>query len=818
MKFLANLLGTCLNLTVVVALAAAALVAALTRHLPDHRTLANWEPAVTSRLYAADGTMVAELARERRLFLPIATIPARVRQAFLSAEDKNFYTHPGIDVASIGTALFANLANYGSGRRMIGGSTITQQIAKNFLLTSDRTVERKLREAILSLRIDQTYSKDRILELYLNDIYLGRGAYGVAQAALTYFDKPVSELSVAEAAFLAALPKAPNNYDPDRQTDRATGRRNWVIDQMRQNGVIDAAAAAKASASPLGVKQRRQSPAVASSDYFTEDVRRQLNARYGEAALYTAGFSVRTTLDPRLQAAAMTALRKGLVAYDQAKGYRGPVTRLPSTGNWAAALAKFQPLADVPEWRLGVVLATDKDGAEIRLRPTATARSNALSTDETIRLGRSGMAWALCRSDKAKRGCAAGPDGALAPGDVVYVEKAGDGYVLRQPPLVQGALVSMDPNTGRVLAVAGGFSYAQSEFNRATQAYRQPGSSFKPFVYAAALDNGYAPTALVMDAPIALADGAGRMWKPKNYDGRFSGPSTLRVGLENSRNLMTVRLARHLGMDLVADYGKRFGIYDALKPYLPMSLGAGETTLLRLVSAYAVIANGGKAVTPSMVDRVQDRYGRTIFRHDQRKCDACNAPDWTGQEEPMPVDDRDYVLDPMTAYQVTSMLRGVVERGTARNVGSLGVPIAGKTGTTNDEKDVWFVGYTPDIVTGVFLGYDTPKPMGYGETGGGLAAPIFIDFMKVALAGRPAADFHAPTGMTVEAIDRKSGQPVPAGAPGAILESFKPGTAPCAGGCPVIDGFETAGTSATADADLTPEQREKLLTNSNGLY
>lgn len=818
MKFVANLLGTFLNLATVVVLVSAATLAALTRQLPDHRTLVNWEPAVTTRLYASDGTMVGELARERRLFLPIGAIPARIRQAFLSAEDKNFYAHPGIDLTSIGAALLANLANYGSGRRMIGGSTITQQIAKNFLLTSDRTVERKLSEAILSLRIDQAYSKDRILELYLNDIYLGLGAYGVAQAALTYFDKPVSELSISEAAFLAALPKGPNNYDPYRQAERATARRNWVIEQMRQNGFIDTATAAKASAAPLGVKPRGRAPVIGTADYFTEDVRRQLDAQFGEAALYTAGFSVRTTLDPRLQDAAMKALRKGLVTYDQAKGYRGPIDRLPSTADWAPALFKLLPLSDVAEWRLGVVLTVGKSEAEIGLRPQFAPPSGSAWPMETIRLGRQGAAWALCRSAKRSRGCAIGVDGVLSPGDVIYVEKLEGGYVLRQPPLVQGALVSMDPSTGRVLAVAGGFSYAQSEFNRATQAYRQPGSSFKPFVYAAALDNGYAPTTLVMDAPIAISDGAGRTWKPKNYDGRFSGPSTLRVGLENSRNLMTVRLARHLGMDLVADYGKRFGIYDELKPYLPMSLGAGETTLLRLVSAYAVIANGGKAVTPSMIDRIQDRHGRTIFRHDRRRCDDCNAAAWTGQEEPDPVDKRDYVLDPMTAYQVTSMLRGVVERGTARNVSALGVPIAGKTGTTNDEKDVWFVGFTPNIVTGVFLGYDTPKPMGYGETGGGLAAPIFIDFMKVALQGRRPADFHAPSGMTLEAIDRKSGQPVPEGTPGAIIESFKPGTAPCMSACAVIDGFETASTSATTDADLSPELREKLLTNGNGLY
>ncbi len=565
-----------------------------------------------------------------------ARIPARVKQAFLSAEDKNFYLHPGIDLTSLATALWSNVANYGSGRRMIGGSTITQQIAKNFLLSSDRTVERKLREAILSIRIDQTYSKDRILELYLNDIYLGLGAYGIAQAALTYFDKPVDQLTVAEAAYLAALPKAPNNYNPYRHPDRAVTRRDWVIEQMRRNGVIDREVAAAATASPLSIRPKRQETSADKADYFTEEVRRELGTRYGEAALYTAGLSVRTTLDPRLQQAAMRALRKGLVGYDQAKGYRGPITRLPSLEGWQQALAKRQPLSDVPEWQLAVVLSASNDKAELGLRPSGPETATAAA--DTAMIDRDDTAWALCRLAEGKRRCASSLNGVLQPGDVVYVEKQETGYVLRQPPQVQGALVSMDPNTGRVLAVAGGFSYAQSEFNRATQAYRQPGSSFKPFVYAAALDTGYAPTTLVMDAPIAIPDGTGKTWRPKNYDGRFSGPSTLRTGLENSRNLMTVRLARHLGMDLVADYGKRFGIYDELRTYLPMALGAGETTLLRLVSAYAVIANGGKAITPSMIDRIQDRYGRTIYRQDSRQCADCNALAWENQEEPDLVD------------------------------------------------------------------------------------------------------------------------------------------------------------------------------------
>ncbi len=815
MTLITNLLATLINLATLFGVVVAFCLAALTRDLPDHRALATWEPAVTTRLYAGDGAMIAQYARERRLFLPIGAVPARVRQAFLSAEDKNFYLHPGIDLTSLATALWANLANYGSGRRMIGGSTITQQIAKNFLLSADRTFERKLREAILSIRIDQTYSKDRILELYLNDIYLGLGAYGIAQAALTYFDKPVDQLTVGEAAYLAALPKAPNNYDPYRHPERAVTRRNWVIEQMRRNGVIDARVAAAATASPLATRSKRQEASAERADYFSEDVRRQLANRYGEAALYTAGLSVRTTLDPRLQQAAMRALRKGLVAYDQAKGYRGPAGRLASLQGWQEALAARQPLSDVPEWRLAVVLSAGTDTTELGLRRSGAGDAVA----DTIQIDRKDNGWALCHIKEGRRRCASSLDAVLSPGDVVYVETLRTGTVLRQPPQVQGALVSMDPNTGRVLAVAGGFSYAQSEFNRATQAYRQPGSSFKPFVYAAALDTGYAPTTLVMDAPIAIADGTGKTWRPKNYDGRFSGPSTLRTGLENSRNLMTVRLARHLGMDLVADYGKRFGIYDTLSPYLPMSLGAGETTLLRLVSAYAVIANGGKAINPSMIDRIQDRYGRTIYRQDGRQCANCNALSWEEQDEPDLVDNRDYVLDPMTAYQITSMMRGVVERGTARNVATLGVPIAGKTGTTNDEKDVWFVGFTPGIVTGVFLGYDTPKPMGYGETGGGLAAPIFIDFMKVALEGKPAADFLPPGGMTFQTVDRKTGRPTDDGAPGAIVEAFKPGTGPCDGDCTVIDDTEMAELPADdAEPGLPPALKEKLLNTTGGLY
>ncbi|MCK3785884.1 penicillin-binding protein 1A [Sinorhizobium meliloti] len=780
--------------------------------LPDHRKLAEWEPALMTRFYAYDGTPIAEYARERRLYLPIAAIPERVKAAFLSAEDKSFYSHSGIDVLSVFKAAWSNAVNLGSGQRLIGASTITQQLAKNFLLSSDRTLRRKIKEAVLSIRIEHSLSKDRILELYLNDIYLGLGAYGIAAGALTYFEKSVSELTVAEAAYLAALPKGPNNYNPHRHPERAVRRRNWVIGQMQRNGFVSAAQASNMMARPLGVKPQAKNPVMAEANYFVEEVRREVAGQYGEAALYDGGLSVRTTLDPILQAAALMALRAGLVDYDQARGFRGAVAHIDISGDWATALAKHETFTDMKEWQLAVVLSCSDAGVGIGLRRAKLGPEHSPTSPETGLIGRNTMRWALKLAAGGKIRQVDSIDKVLSPGDVIYVEKVGNGYLLRQIPEVQGAIVSMDPNTGRVLASVGGFSFAQSRFNRATQASRQPGSAFKPFVYAAALDTGYTPATLVMDAPFSMPDGAGRLWKPKNYDGKFGGPSTLRTGLEMSRNLMTVRLARHLGMDLVAEYGRAFGLYDKLAPYLPMSLGAGETTLTRLVSAYAVLANGGHAVQPSMIDRIQDRHGRTIFRHDDRACDRCNATRWLHQEEPVLRDTRKQVLDPMTAYQVTSMLRGVVERGTAHRVSQLGAHVAGKTGTTNDEKDVWFVGYTPTLVTGIFMGYDAPKPMGYGETGGGLAAPIFIDFMKVAMSGRPAVDFPVPQGLTFASVNRRTGKRAASGDPDSAVEVFKPGTGPCLTECPVIDGFGAEG------AEFPAALREQLLTAPHGLY
>ncbi|RIY03731.1 penicillin-binding protein 1A [Aureimonas flava] len=787
-------------------------VASMSQDLPDYQVLEKYEPPVTTRLHAADGSLMAEYAKERRLYLPIQAIPQRLKDAFLSAEDKNFYNHPGVDLEGIGRAALL----YVRGGPMQGGSTITQQVAKNFLLTNERSLERKVKEAILSLRIEQAYSKDRILELYLNEIYLGMGSYGVAAASLAYFDKSVNELEIQEVAYLAALPKAPENYNPFRDPEEAIGRRNWVIQRMAENGFITQDEALAAIAKPLGVNPRPSGTYLASAEYFTEEVRRQVIARYGVKALYEGGLSVRSTLDPQLQVEARTSLQHALVQYDQTRGYRGPVETVELGGDWGQALNKIEPYADVPEWRLAVVLSSDANSASVGLQPPREVSGRRGAEREIATLSQADMKWAMRQDRDGKRSTARSVDDVLARGDIVYVERQadGDGYVLRQPPKVQGALVAMDPHTGRVLAMVGGFSYAQSEFNRATQAMRQPGSAFKPFVYAAALDNGYTPASVILDAPVSIPDGRGGFWEPKNYGGEVAGPSTLRLGIEKSRNLMTVRLADDMGMKLVAEYAERFGIYDKMAPYLPMALGSGETTVLRMVSAYSVIANGGRSIEPSVIDRVQDRYGHTVYRHDNRQCDACNASGWDGQSEPELVDERQQVLDPMTAYQITSMMEGVVQRGTATVVKQVGVPIAGKTGTTNDEKDAWFVGFTPNLVTGVYLGYDNPQSLGHGGTGGGFAAPVFNEFMKQALAGKPVVDFRIPDGMTQIAVNRATGMAASPGAEGSIIEAFKPGTGPS-------DQYEVIGgtyASAPAEQAISPEAAQAIASGAGGLF
>lgn len=789
--------------------------------LPDYTALKNYEPPVMSRVHAANGELVAEYAHERRLFLPSQAIPQLLKNAFLSAEDKNFYEHTGIDPEGVARAAIVFVQNKLAGKRPQGASTITQQVAKNFLLTNEQSFERKIKEAVLAIRIESTYTKEEILELYMNQIYMGIGAYGVAAASLLYFDKSVHELTVAEAAYLAALPKGPNNYHPFRHTDRAIERRNWVIGQMAVNGFITQEEAEKSKAEPLKVVQRPTGPHIFAADYFAEEVRRQLLERYGEKGLYEGGLSVRTTLDPRMQLIARKALMKGFINYDTDAGWRGPVAKLPLSGDWGPALAEIKALGDVPEWRLAVVLSVADAEAQIGLQPAKLVTGGVSTERERGVIPLDQMKWATRWADGTKRtAIGRGAAAVLMPGDVVYVEKVGGPagadrpvWRLRQVPEIAGAIVAMDPHTGRVLAVTGGFSFAESEFNRATQAWRQPGSSFKPFVYAAALDNGYTPSSLVLDGPIEIQAGPGQpVWKPENYSQKFYGPTTLRVGIELSRNTMTVRLAKDMGMPLVVEYAKRFGIYDELGAYLPMSLGAGETTVLRLTSAYATIANGGRKVTASFIDRIQDRYGKTVFKHDKRVCEGCDAAKWDHQDEPPLIDEREQVLDPMTAYQITSIMEGVILRGTATVLSDLKRPIAGKTGTTNDEKDVWFVGFTPDLVVGVYLGYDKPRGLGRGMSGGHTAAPVVRDFFAEALKDTPAVPFRVPPGIRLIAVNRATGMRASPGDGATLMEAFKPGTAP-------PDTYSVIGYDAEQfdkARKVTPEQERGL--QQGGLY
>jgi penicillin-binding protein 1A len=789
----------------VVAAGVAWYVSGLTGGLPSVEVLAKYEPPVMTRIHATDGQLVAEYARERRLYLPIQAIPDRVKAAFISAEDKNFYQHSGLDYAGIMRAGVQNIAALSSNGRMIGASTITQQVAKNFLLTNERTIDRKIKEAILALRIEQANSKDKILELYLNEIFLGLGSYGVAAASLAYFDKSVHELTLSEAAYLAALPKGPNNYNPFRYADRAIERRNWVIDRMVENGYATPDEGEAAKAQPLGVKTRITSPHIFAADYYVEEVRRQLMQMYGEKALYEGGLSVRTSLDPAMQVMARQALMDGLVSFDEDRGWRGPVKNVPIEADWGEAVGTVKPLSDIYEWRLAIVTKVDKGEAEIGLQPGRSETGKLLAERETGVIPASEMKWAL----RGKKNV----DSVLKVGDVVYVEPA-DGkpgsYRLHQVPEIEGAMVVMDPHTGRVLAMDGGFSYAESEFNRATQAQRQPGSSFKPFVYAAALDNGYTPSSVVLDAPIEIDPGFGQpMWRPENYAQKFYGPSTLRTGIEQSRNVMTVRLAQDMGMPLVAEYAKRFGVYDNLAPFLPNALGATGTTVLRMVSGYSVFANGGRQVKPTLIDRIQDRFGKTIFKHEERVCEGCDADSWNNQDEPVITDNREQVLDPMTAYQITSMMEGVVQRGTATIVKQVGKPIAGKTGTSNDYKDAWFIGYSPDLVVGVFFGYDQPRPMGRGMTGGEIAAPVAAEFFKLALADKPAVPFRMPEGLTLIPIDRRTGMRADPGAPNTIMEAFKPGTGPA-------DTYSVIGSSD--GGTVSSESDRAVMGGTGGLY
>jgi len=797
------------------------------KDLPDYSQLQDYEPAVMTRVHASDGALLGEYAKERRLYLPIQAVPKSVINAFLAAEDKNFYEHGGLDFQGLVRAGILYVQNLGSNKRPQGASTITQQVAKNFLLTNEVSLERKIKEALLAIRIERAYSKDRILELYLNEIFLGLGAYGIAAASLVYFDKPVNELTVAEASYLAALPKAPSNLHPIRNRDRAIERRNYVVDRLLENGWIKQADADKAKKDPLQVTGRSNSAHVLAGEYFAEEVRREIFERYGEKKLYEGGLSVRTTLDPKLQVVARKTLAAGLVNYDEAQGWRGPLQKIDIAGDWGVKLAEVRSFSDISPWKMAVVLETSEQSARIGFQPGREIGGAVLKDRQTGLISLDGVRWAKAAAGPTRFKTPTSVSQVLSPGDVIYVEPfiAKDGnkvegqFRLRQLPEVSGAMVAMDPWTGRVLAMVGGFSFDQSQFNRATQAYRQPGSSFKPLVYSAALDNGYTPSTVVIDAPIEIDQGQGNVWRPENYStGKYYGPSTLRTGIELSRNTMTVRLAQDIGMPLIGEYAKRFGIYDDLPNYLSYSLGAGETTVMRMVTAYSMFANGGKRIKSSLIDRIQDRYGRTIFKHDQRECRGCDANDgWKNQPEPSLVDRREQVMDPMTAYQITSMMEGVVQRGTATVIKEVGKPIAGKTGTTNDEKDVWFVGFSPDLAVGVYIGYDKPRHLGRGQTGGHLAAPVVRDFMKLALADKPAVPFRVPAGIKLIRIDAKSGLRVGPGEGGrTILEAFKPGTAPPDNYS--IIGVADADGRGGAPSGYPDAERTILRSGTGGLY
>ena len=760
------------------------------RDLPDYQQLAHYQPAIMTRVYASDHRLLVELAAERRVFVPIDAIPKRVVDAFLSAEDRNFYSHHGLDPASILRATITDVGRLRENRRPVGASTITQQVAKNMLLSNEISIDRKIKEILLASRIEAALPKNRILELYLNEIYLGGGAYGVAAAALTYFDKSLDELSLGEAAFLAGLPKAPNRYNPVRSPASAKVRRDWVLDRMVEDGRATREEAVVAQAPPLELHHRRDTEQV-KAPYFAEEVRRELLARYGDKVLYEAGLSVHTSLDPRLQAAADQALRTGLITYEHGHGgWRGAIARIDPKGDWASHLAKVAVPAVATElgWRLAMVIRNDPDGAIIGFANGASGR-----------IPFSAMRWARPRYDDGSFGpYPRGAADVVKPGEVVMAEEisgssptaeptaasnVGAAFTLCQVPEISGALVVMDPHTGRVLAISGGFSIATSQFDRATQAKRQPGSAIKPFVYLTALDHGFTPSTVVVDGPISLPQGPGLpLWTPENYANlhhgpKYHGPTPLRVGLEQSLNAMTARLASMVGIEPIAETIERFGIMDHTPREYSMALGTGETTPLRLTTAYAMLANGGRRITPTLIDRVQDRNGATILRADRRDCPGCSSVSWDEQPVPVVPDTREQVADPGSAFQIVTMMQGVVERGTGVAVKAVGKPIAGKTGTTNDFHDAWFIGFTPDLVAGVYIGYDDPDSLGNDETGGHIAAPVFRDFMTAALKDTPATAFHTPPGIRLYRVSPATGLSAASGGQ-AIYEGYKPGTEP----------------------------------------
>jgi penicillin-binding protein 1A len=761
------------------------------RGLPDYTQLADYEPPVMTRVQAGDGRLLVEYATQQRVFVPISAMPKMLVKAFLSAEDKNFYYHPGIDPVGIMRAVLINVKNFAQGRRLVGASTVTQQVAKNFLLTSDVTLKRKIKEAILAFRIERTLSKKRILELYLNEIYLGFGSYGVATAALNYFNKSLDNLTISEAAFLAALPKAPNNYNPLKNSSGARARRDWVIGRMLEDEAITFEEARQARAKPLYVRSRDNTEYV-QAKYFAEEVRQELVKRYGEKKLYKGGLSVRTTLNPDYQRIAYRALRDGLEAYDRRHGWRGPLAQVELNQDWLSQLVSINPPTAIGDWHISVVREILEEKTKIGLDDG----SLGVIPFKELKWARKWLKGENLGPSVKK------PGDVLSVGDIILVDKVTGAkednatkevnYSLQQIPEIEGALLAIDPHTGRVLAMVGGYDYEKSQFNRSLHARRQPGSAFKPFVYLVALDKGFTPSSLILDAPFVIDQGPDLpKWRPANYTKKFYGPSTMRLGIEKSRNLMTVRLAQTIGIESIAQYAQKFGIVDQLPRQLSMSLGAGETTLLRLTAAYAMLVNGGKRIKPTLIDRIQDRHGQTVFKHDNRSCPKCQSSFWTNQPVPKFVETREILTNPGSAFQMVSMLEGVIERGTGRGIREIGKPLAGKTGTTNGSLDTWFLGFSPDLAVGVFAGFDTPRSLGKREQGASVAAPIFRAFMADALSDKPAIPFRIPPNIRLVRVNSTSGQPARPGDRRVILEAFKSGTVP-QGKQEVLDGINLA--------------------------
>jgi len=806
-RFIFSTLGALFSLAtlglVMVALSLGAVFWVYGRDLPDHQQLAQYTPPTISRIYSTEGRIIDEFAEERRIYAPAEDIPDLVKQAFISAEDKNFYEHAGFDVAGIASAVVDAVESRGENLR--GASTIPQQVAKNMLVGGDINITRKVQEIILANRMVNTLDREKILEIYLNEIFLGQNSYGVAAAAQTYFNKTLSELTIDEAAYLASLPKSPSNRHPVRDRDTALFWRNNTLRLMFENGHISEEEYETARNAPLRSVQGGDYEAfqvqLPPRDYFTDEIRRQLSRDFGAGEFFGGGLTVRATMDPEMQEVAAAALRDALEEYDRAQGeYRGTDLRieadLSDEAAWRAALAAVETPRDIEGWYPAVVLSTTDTAATIGIEGQPVDDDGDWIQADDLR-------WI--------RGVSRASD-ILSPGDVIHVARNGGPeddprWTLRQIPEVQGGFMAMDVNSGRVIAIQGGFSYQHSVFNRATQATRQPGSAFKPFVYAAALDSGFTPASIVIDAPIEVQSGGGEVWRPRNASNRFYGPTPLRTGIEFSRNLMTVRLAEELGMDRVAVYAERFGVYDRMGQFLANALGSEETTLYRMVAAYSMFANGGERVEPTLVDRVQDRWGQTIYRHDDRSCIDCGVRDLDPAFAPEITSDRSRVINAVTAYQLTSMLKGVVDRGTASSAIDLPVPAAGKTGTTNDARDVWFVGFTSNIAAGCYIGYDRPRPLGRGASGGALCAPVFQAFMEKAVARYGGGPFEVPPGGRFIKIDRFTGERLPDDAvgPNVVAEYFRTGEEPVFG--MMFDGGFAMGSNLPL---YTPDEGESL--------